>query len=153
MFSRSRAGISGMHHTGLFGRLQYGVGSAFERMGNAIGSVGGGNASFSQIFTPRFTRSETVNQALHGIGFLNKHGDAPILSGFLAMGMAAGFGYQAAKRNVPYNMRGLDPLANSGIKPSYYGSGVHLMNRGPSRNFGPALTLQLHRDHSRVMPH
>ncbi len=127
-----------------------------SRAAGWAGKAGGwaGRSEFGQIMTPKFSNSGKLNAAFAKMGIINKDHHAPIMSGFITMGMGAQFAYGMARRDsTPYNMRGLDPLSNSGIRPSYYGAGVHAMRRGAARNYGPSLTLQLHRGHSRVMPY
>lgn len=138
-------------------------GSALFGRWSMMGSIGGAAARkvglggvANKFFN--FMESRSVSAALHptwggpvGLG-RTKYGmkAAPLLTGTVGISAAAAMAskmYSYKQQNDPWVMN-----AQGGTNPSNYGMGMSVMRRGPSRNYGPALTLMLHQNHSRVMP-
>jgi len=74
---------------------------------------------------------------------------APTMYGFAALGAAASVmsSYQRYKSNSSGGMVSSSIAPN----PGNFGGGISVMRRGPAANYGPALTLMLHQNHSRRM--
>jgi len=79
---------------------------------------------------------------------LNRDGRAPIYAGATGVGIFAGIVNEASAHNrrARGEMRG---GSTPGVDPVNWGAGISMMPRGPTRNYGPNLTLSLHRSHSR----
>lgn len=86
-------------------------------------------------------------KTLGGSNFMQK--SAPTMYGFATLGASASIAQSYARHkneNKSWVGGGMSP------NPSNFGAGISAMRRGPSANYGPALTLMLHQNHSRRMP-
>lgn len=105
----------------------------------------GGGASVGSMMRP-----QSIFANVPGAGLFLKNGEAALGSGMFTM---AGAGALAAayvndRGNKASGWKG-DPHS---FNPEDYGQGFYAMRQGPASNYGPALTLALHRNNSRVMP-
>lgn len=84
---------------------------------------------------------------LGGSNFMQRA--APTMYGFATLGAGAAVAQSYARhKNESKSWVGGGMSPN----PSNFGGGISAMRRGPASNYGPALTLMLHQNHSRRMP-
>lgn len=155
---------------GLRGAAFYGPGKLLEKAGmkaagRAWAGVGHSAADMSaRFFESRpsighqlepslggFLRSRPFSwvpgaSKLGGTSFMQR--SAPTMYGFAALG--AGAAVAQSYSRYKNDSRG---WVSGGISPNpqNYGGGISVLRRGPAANYGPALTLMLHQNHSRRM--
>lgn len=119
----------------------------------AGGMVAGTGGMVAKAFGAKNISLGALTRPTYGLGLV-KGGifskEAPMYRGAFAVGAAmgmAGSAMQHKGRNQSWV-----PSATGGTNPANYGMGIQAMRRGPSKNYGPSLTLMLHQNHSRVMP-
>lgn len=105
----------------------------------------GGGTSVGAMMRPR-----SIFASIPGTGLFLKNGEAALGSGMFAMAGAGALAtaYVNDRGNKTSGWKG-DAHA---FNPEDYGQGFYAMRQGPASNYGPALTLALHRNNSRVMP-
>lgn len=120
---------------------------AAQGVPNAARFMFGGMAgrSVGSILAPR-----SLFASVPGANLFLNNGRAAMGSGMF--GWAAGASVAAQYINAKGNAQSGWQGSSNQFNPNNYGQGFYSMRRGQANNYGPALTLMLHRNSGRVMP-
>ncbi len=131
-------------------RMAAGLPYAAKSTGQMLGRIAGVSGTpLSQSLHPTWPGRGGFSKWL-----TNKNFDAPIGHGLFALGAGAAVTSAALQFNhFQQNGQWTMPSERTGGPMMQdYGLGIHAMKRKNYNNYGPSLTLQLHRNSTRVMP-
>lgn len=148
------AAVAGARMAGKGGRVAIGAGAhIFGKGAWGRGFMKGGSA-FADMVTPQSmylgrSGNAAIGRGMQKIGMINREGHGMIMAGTLGLVGAGALGNAAHQFNKGiHGNAGMSPIP---MKPRHFQGGSRANMRGPFKNYGPALTLALHNNHSRVM--
>lgn len=139
---------------GLWGAAKFPVRTGLQMVTGTVDAIAQGIPNAARFFfgggAGRSVQSLMYPKSLFGKMPFLKEGRAAMGAGLFTIAGGAAVGAQYINQRGD-QMSGWKGGAQD-FNPADYGQGFYAMRRGSASNYGPALTLALHRNNSRVMP-